>query len=156
MHPGFFFTQFYPQKTGFSTVLLGCFSRTEKQVLQWAIESVECYATEEPILTSEDYTPGNWLVDDGGDLMAIIDFEDMLWGDRMFPFARLMNDYFPNNPSGEKAFYEGYGGCPPRENPIQSRIACAIYAGHYVTLGFRLNNKGYINRGQVAFKRIEG
>jgi fructosamine-3-kinase len=131
-----------------------CFDQSERQILQWAIESVECYASEKPIPTSEDYTPGNWLVDNNGELTAIIDFENMLWGDRMFPFARLLNDYFPHYPNGEKAFYDGYGSCPPDEQPDQAKIACAIYAGHYVTLGHKEKNEGYIERGRVAFKRV--
>jgi fructosamine-3-kinase len=134
---------------------LNCFEQSERRILQWAIESVECYASEKPIPTSQDYTPGNWLVDNNGGLTAIIDFENMLWGDHMFPFARLLNDYFPYYPSGEKAFYDGYGSCPPDEQPIQAKIACAIYAGHYVTLGYSGNNPGYINRGRAAFKRIK-
>jgi fructosamine-3-kinase len=133
---------------------LDCFDQSERQILQWAIESVECYASEKPVPTSEDYTPGNWLVDNNGELVAIIDFENMLWGDRMLPFARLLNDYFPHYPGCEKAFYDGYGSCPPDEQPVQAKIACAIYAGHYVTLGNKEDNQGYIKRGRAAFKRI--
>lgn len=135
---------------------LGCFNQPEGQVLQWAVESVGCYTGEKPIPTSEDFTPGNWLVDERGTLAAVIDFENMLWGDRIFPFTRLINDYFPDYPSGERAFYDGYGGCPPQEQPDQIRIACAIYAAHYVTLGNKINNKEYIRRGREAFNRIIG
>ena len=133
---------------------LDCFGQSERQVLQWAIESSESYSSEKPIPTSEDYTPGNWLVDAEGNLTAIIDFENMLWGDRMFPFSRLINDYFLNCPNVEKSFYDGYGRCPPHEQPIQAGIACAIYAGHYVILGYRMNHEGYVTRGKAALRRI--
>jgi hypothetical protein len=135
---------------------LGCFSKTEIKVLQWAIDSVGCYDSEVPVPTSEDYTPGNWLVDNDGDLLAIIDFENMLWGDRMLPFARLMNDYFPYFASGEQAFYDGYGSCLPEEHPEQSKIESVIYAGFYVTQGIRSSNENYIRRGRTAFQKIGG
>ncbi len=133
---------------------MDCFEPSERRILQWAVESVGCYESEQPIPTSEDYTPGNWLVDSAGNLAAIIDFENMLWGDRMFPFSRLLNDYFPFFPGAENSFYEGYGGCPPGEQPIQAKIACAIYAGNYVTQGIKSKNAGYLNRGKAAFQRI--
>ena len=86
-----------------------CFYSDEKRLIQWAIGTVDCYKDEKPVPTSEDYTPGNWLVNERGELAAIIDFENMLWSDRMLPFTRLANDYFPNNPNGEKAFLMDMG-----------------------------------------------
>ncbi len=133
---------------------LGCFEREEWEILKWAIKSTDCYKDEKPIPTCEDYTPGNWLVDDNGNITAIIDFENMLWGDRMFPFSRLLNDYFPKSPDSEKHFYEGYGGSPPNEQPEQARIACAIYAGNYVLQSFEFTNHEYLHRGKTAFERI--
>lgn len=133
---------------------LDCFKKEELEIFNWAIETSDCYKHEKSIPTSEDYTPGNWLVDDNGTITAIIDFENMLWGDRMFPFSRLLNDYFPNINGSETSFYEGYGGSPPNEQPEQARISCVIYAGNYVLQSFEFNNHEYLNRGKAAFERI--
>jgi Phosphotransferase enzyme family len=134
--------------------LLGCFNKSEKDIIQWAMESVDCYSSEKTIPTSEDYTPGNWLVDNDGELQGIIDYENMLWGDRMFPYSRLINDYFHGHPRLEESFHMGYGKNLPKEEPIQANIASAIFAAHYVTLGKNKNNEGYISRGRLAFTRI--
>jgi|GEM_PF-1412011 len=135
---------------------IGCLASDEQEAITWAIDAADCYASEVPVPTSEDFTPGNWLVDDKGDLVAVIDLENMHWGDRMNPFARLVLEYFPKNPEGEQAFYKGYGSCPPKEHIDQARIAYIMYAASYTIAGVESNDPGSSERGRRAFLRSRG
>jgi len=135
---------------------IGCLASDEQEVLKWAIDAADCYASEVPVPTSEDFTPGNWLVDQNGNLVAVIDLENMHWGARMTPFVRLVLNYFPENPEGEQAFFEGYGCCLPGKHVDQARIACILHAVFYTIIGAESSNPGYSEYGRRAFLRSQG
>ena len=130
---------------------IGCFASAEQEAIKWAIDAAGCYVAEVPVPTSEDFTPGNWLADQSGDLVAVIDLENMFWGDPMTPFTRLVLDYFPENPEGEQAFYNGYGCRPPEEHIEKARVGWIIYAASYTIAGAESSNTRDSERGRRAF-----
>jgi hypothetical protein len=72
----------------------------------------------------------------------------------MSAFGHLLMDYFPYDPEGATAFYDGYGGSPPAERPEQARIVCAYHAAAFIIQGVKENKPQYIARGREAFRRI--
>ena len=134
---------------------IGCFTSIMQEALKWAINVADCYDSEIPVPTIEDFTPENWLVDQNGDLVAVIDLENMLWGDPMTPFTRLVLDYFPENPEGEQAFYKSYGSRPPEENIEKARVGWIIYAAAYTIAGAESSDIKDSERGRRAFLRSQ-
>jgi len=98
-----------------------------------------------------DYTPGNWIVDESGDLLGIIDFENMGWGLPADPFARLVLDYFPMCAEGRDSFYTGYGRCMESECPEQVRLGFLIYGLYYKTQGALRSSTAMAERARRAF-----
>jgi hypothetical protein len=88
----------------------------------------------EPVPTSRDFAPNNWLVNGRGMLVGIIDFESMGWGLRTDSFVRLAADYFPRLRRCEDAFFGGYGSRPPQEQPQQLHIGCVLRGLRYATV----------------------
>jgi hypothetical protein len=105
----------------------------------------------EPVPTSWDFTPNNWVVDEQGKLVGIIDFENMAWGLRADPFVRLVIDYFPHDGKCEEAFYAGYGCAPPKEAPEQLHIGCVLYGLYYATVAGDTGDTKAAERAMRAF-----
>lgn len=93
----------------------------ERNLVESALDDIGVFADEQPVLVNGDFTPGNWLVDDGGAFSGVIDLEHLSWDVEVAAFTRLQSAYFPDFPAGEKAFFEGYGADVHR-NVNQSRI----------------------------------
>jgi hypothetical protein len=133
---------------------LACFNAEEMYCLRAAAELADSFSGEPFVPTGTDYTPGNWLIDEHGNLAGIIDFENMLWGPRTLPFTRLRMDYFPAHANLEDAFYAGYEGLPPYDHPEQTAALSAHYAGYYVIEGVTRKRPDFTAHGRAAFRRL--
>jgi hypothetical protein len=123
----------------------------ERATVERVLESLQNITFSPPVPTSWDYTPSNWIVDEHGELVGVIDFENMAWGVRADPFVRLVVDYFPDSPECECAFCDGYGGEPQREHAEQLHIGCVLYGLYYTTLAGKTGDPTCIERARRAF-----
>lgn len=126
--------------------------RSEELTASNVIESLGKMTFQRPVLTSWDYTPGNWIVDRNGRLIGIIDFENMAWGLRADPLTRLLVDYFPHCAGAKDAFHMGYGQHLLDDFFDQVRMGCLLYGLWYLTYGTNNANPVSIERGHVALR----
>lgn len=133
---------------------LQCLENTEVTLCEWALANLSVFADELPLPINEDYTPGNWLVDQAGKLSGIIDFECMEWGLRMDSFAMLWEKYFPQNALFEEAFWDGYGTDLKRVYPLKVFIVCLKIGIADIALGTEYNNSWNINMGRNLIRSV--
>jgi len=133
---------------------LHCLEKTEIAIGEWALDQMGVFAGERPLPINQDYTPGNWLIDEQGNLVGVIDFECMLWGVRVNSFGLLWHRYFPQNPQLENAFWEGYGVNPWNTDPIQVGIVCIQIGMADIALGTEYNNEQNILSGRQMIRRM--
>jgi len=131
-----------------------CLDKAEIALGEWALANIHIFADEVPLPINEDYTPGNWLVDQQGKLVGIIDFECMEWGLRMDSFALLWERYFPQNVLFEEAFWSGYGIDLKRVYPLKVFIVCLKIGIAEISLGVEYNNERNINMGRNLIKSV--
>lgn len=62
----------------------------ERRIAESVLYSLESIVFPQPVPTSLDYTPGNWIVDSNGNFRGLIDFENMLW---VFPSIPLCDSW---------------------------------------------------------------
>lgn len=126
-------------------------SQEDEATARAVLDSLPHLSFGPPVPASFDYTPGNWIVDTSGQLQAVIDFENMVWGLPADPFVRLMVDYFPQDPLLEEAFWDGYGGRPPVEVFAQARIGLLLYGLLYGGLAAASGKASQTQRARSAF-----
>lgn len=68
------------------------------------------------VASSWDSSPNNWTVDNKGNFMGFIDFENMLWSFDIDTFTILFDRYFIKYESSLDAYFSGYG-----EKVLQTR-----------------------------------
>jgi hypothetical protein len=133
---------------------LKCLDKPEVTLAEWALENLNIFADEIPLPINEDYTPGNWLVDQQGKLVGIIDFECMEWGHRMDSFAMLWERYFPQNALFEEAFWAGYGTDLKKIYPLKVLIVCLKIGIADIAIGSEYNNNRNISMGRNLIRNI--
>jgi hypothetical protein len=112
------------------------------------------YESELSFPINQDYSPGNWLVDEQGKLVGVIDFECMAWGVRVDSFALLWERYFPENPPFEEAFWDGYGVDLVKELPLQVFNVCIKVGIADISLGTEFKNERSILSGRQLLRRV--
>jgi len=128
----------------------------ERETVSRVLGSLSGIEFSRPVPTSRDYTPNNWIVDNQGRLVGIIDFENMGWWMRTDPFVRLVIDYFPYSPECERAFYHGYGAEPPKAEPEQLHIGCVLYGLNYAMAAGKTGDPKSAERARRAFAVCAG
>lgn len=101
--------------------------KAEQRLAEGVIEALPEMGIDRPVPAAFDYTPGNWMVDDAGKLLGVVDFENMAWGLTADPLVRLHMNYFAACPEGKTAFYRGYGRRLTDCEWQQFRIGCIRY-----------------------------
>ncbi|HUT60488.1 MAG TPA: aminoglycoside phosphotransferase family protein [Phycisphaerae bacterium] len=134
----------------------GAVDDDETRIARDVLDSLRGLTFDAPVPTSFDYTPGNWVVDERGELTGVIDFENMAWGLREDPFVRLLVDYFPQSRRLEDAFCDGYGRRPFEQHPERVRIGLLLYALLYKTEAVELKRPELAGRGERAFGLCSG
>jgi hypothetical protein len=125
----------------------------ERTLANWALDSMELFTGEKPILVNGDYTPGNWLCNDRGDLTAIIDLEQIVWDVEMAAFIRLEGSTFIEHPNYKAAFWEGYGAII-EDKRDQLRILRIMHALYRIGYGVEMGNARFLSRGRAELQRL--
>ncbi len=133
---------------------LQCLEKTEIALGEWALRNMNVYAGEVPLPINQDYSPGNWLVNEQGKLVGVIDFECMAWGVRVDSFALLWERYFPENLLYQEAFWEGYGIDPRKDLPLQVFNVCIKIAIADIALGTQFKDERSILLGRQLIRRL--
>ncbi|MGD0006536.1 MAG: aminoglycoside phosphotransferase family protein [Anaerolineaceae bacterium] len=133
---------------------LQCLEKTEIALGEWALENMNVYAGELPLPINQDYSPGNWLVNEQGKLVGVVDFECMAWGVRVDSFALLWDRYFPENPRFEEAFWNGYGIDLGEILPLQVFNVCIKIGIADISLGTEFKNELSILSGRQLIRRV--
>lgn len=131
-----------------------CLEKAEIALGEWALENLDVYAGELSLPINLDYSPGNWLVNEQGKLVGVVDFECMAWGVRVDSFALLWERYFPQNVRFEEAFWDGYGIDLGKELPLQVFNVCIKIGIADIALGTEFKDEGAIRLGRQLIKRV--
>ncbi len=134
---------------------LDSLSKRELKLAHWALDNVSVFSQEPPIPINEDYTPGNWLVNQQGEFVGVVDFECMYWGIEVDSFAILWERYFPRSPEAERAFFEGYGMNPSSERPLQVKHVCIKIGIADVVWGIEKNKKKNVELGRRILEAVQ-
>lgn len=126
----------------------------EAKIADSALDTMDVFKGERPVLVNGDYTPGNWLVESDGKFTGVIDLEHVSWNLEVSAFTRLQSDYFPKFPSAELVFFEGYGGGLTREKHLQARIFRIMQALYNLMYGTRSDKIRFLKRGRSDFARL--
>ncbi|MBT3269351.1 aminoglycoside phosphotransferase family protein [Candidatus Poribacteria bacterium] len=87
----------------------GWLSEQELAVIERARVMIPAFAGERPIPCHRDYCPVNWIVDDDGEWIGVIDYEFSRWDVRVSDFSRYPDWDWMLRPDLTDAFFEGYG-----------------------------------------------
>jgi hypothetical protein len=132
--------------------MLGGIKSDELVQIELALEAMEVFRQEVPMVVNTDYTPGNWLVDQAGKFVGVIDLEHVFRNVTIDAFTRLI---VANYPRGAYAFFEGWGNNPLVTRLMQARIVCLRHALFYIGYGIKSNNEDWVKRGKEIFRRLE-
>jgi aminoglycoside phosphotransferase len=131
---------------------LGGIESDELAKIEQALEAMEVFRREVPTVVNTDYTPGNWLVDQAGRFVGVIDLEHVFRNVMIDAFTRLV---VANYPQGTYAFFDGFGSNPLFTRLMQCRIVCLRHALYYIGYGMKSNNKNWVKRGKEIFRQLE-
>lgn len=133
---------------------MNCLSKSELNLARWALETVDIFSQELPIPINEDYTPGNWLVNQQGEFAGVVDLECMYWGVEVDSFAILWERYFQHFREAEGAFFEGYGIDPSYERPLQVKHVCIKIGIADIVWGIEKAKKRNIELGRRILQTV--
>jgi hypothetical protein len=126
----------------------------EEGLVTEALNGVDVFSGELPVLVNSDFTPSNWIVNKQGDFLGIIDFEKVSWNLSVFSLTRLISKYFPSHKLSKQAFYSGYGANLEKEHETQVKIVLLIDALRYRVKGISLKQKRYVRQSRDIFGRL--
>jgi len=130
------------------------FNDAHERLLTWCLDNCEVFRGDAPMPTNWDYSPNNWLVDDGGRFTGVIDFENMLWGLPLDSFGVVVERYTFDKPRLQAAFFEGYSLPSDAETEIKMRILRAKVAFADVYTGFVENNARFSELGNRMLSEL--
>ena len=87
----------------------GWLSEQELAVIERARAMIPAFMGERPVPCHRDYCPVNWIVDDGGEWIGVIDYEFSRWDVRVSDFSRYPDWDWMLCRDLTDAFLEGYG-----------------------------------------------
>ena len=128
--------------------MLGGIESDELVQVQSALEAMDVFRQEVPTVVNTDYTPGNWLVDQEGKFVGVIDLEHVFRNVLIDAFTRLI---VANYPRGTYSFFDGLGNNPLATRLMQARIVCLRHALYYVGYGIKSDNTNWVKRGKEIF-----
>jgi len=134
---------------------LGLFDASELDFIHgWCNEYLSSLVGERAISIHRDFTPRNWLVQDGR-LSGVIDFEHARWDLRAGDLNRTPDKEFLQKPYLRAAFFDGYGKPSDRlQNQIQiMRLFQAVGA---IVWGVLVGETDYSAENRVALHRMMG
>jgi len=103
---------------------MGIYTEHEIKLSEWALRNAGMFKGTKPRAVSWDSSPNNWIVNDKGEFVGLIDFENMLWGFEEDNFFILYERYFPNYPKVEIAYFKGYGENVPTDRADHIKAIC--------------------------------
>jgi Ser/Thr protein kinase RdoA (MazF antagonist) len=128
----------------------------ERMTLHAALERVDVFAGERPVVCHRDYNPYNWLVNAEGAWCGVIDFEFAQRDVRVAEFCRYPDWEWIERPDRVEALLEGYGRpLTPREEE-QCLVAHALYALSAITWGTGASYHGFVAEGRRALAHLAG
>lgn len=98
------------------------FSEKDKNLVKWCINEATLFKNSIPVPTNWDYSPNNWILNDRGKFIGIIDFENMMWEIDFDSFGVIIERYTQDNPELMQSFLEGYGFENTQENKNKLKI----------------------------------
>lgn len=135
-------------------VQAGLITDAELAVLEAAYALVPAFAGERPVPCHRDYCAANWLVNQQGIWVGVIDFEFACWEVRVADFSRDPDWAWIRRPDLLSAFFEGYGRSltPPEEQ--QLLVAHAEYALSAILWGHTHAFYGFEQEGRVSLAHL--
>ena len=129
----------------------GCLTTDELAVVDAARPLLPAFADERPIPCHRDYCPANWLVDDAGRWVGVIDFEFSRWDVRAFDFVRHPDWDYIERPRRVEALLAGYGRAFSEAEERQRLVAHVHYALTAIVWGHEANFLGFKGRGAARY-----
>jgi aminoglycoside phosphotransferase len=133
---------------------LGCLSAQEQHLVAAARGLLAAFQGERPTACHRDYCSANWLVDDAGQWVGVIDFEFAYWDVRVADFARHPNWEWLTRDDLVAAFFEGYGRSLTASEEQQRLLALVDYALGAIVWGHENAYYGFAKEGREAFVHL--
>ncbi len=128
----------------------GYLDAAELAVVTRALELAFCFDGERPVACHRDFGPDNWIVDDEGRWVGVIDFEMAQWDLRMNDFSRYPNWEWIHSPELLQALYMGYGMRFSAAEKQQCYVLRVQYALDAVVWGMEAKFFGFVEEGRQA------
>lgn len=135
-------------------ILAGYLDDAEVAVLRAAQRLAPSFAGERPVPCHRDYCPYNWLVDERGEWVGVIDFEFSCWDVRVAEFSRYPDWEWMHRPDLVEALLEGYGRRLTAREEQQCLVARAQYALGAITWGMEVSYLGFVAEGREALRYL--
>jgi Ser/Thr protein kinase RdoA (MazF antagonist) len=132
----------------------GLLDGVEQTTLRAALERVEVFAGERPVVCHRDYNPYNWLVTSDGAWAGVIDFEFAHRDVRVAEFCRYPDWEWIERPDLVEALFEGYARPLTLREREQCLVAHAQYALSAITWGTVGSYHGFVAEGRRALAHL--
>ncbi len=132
----------------------GWLSDAELTVIERARAMIPAFAGERPTPCHRDYCPVNWIVDDAGEWIGVIDYEFSRWDVRASDFSRYPDWDWMLRPELTDAFFEGYGRPLSTVEQEQLLVARTQYALGAIVWGRENLFFGFEREGRDALKAL--
>lgn len=122
---------------------------------EWILAHSKLVQNEVPVATNWDSSPGNWLVDEQGNFVGLIDFENMLWGLGVDNFGMVYERHFIRFPDCKRAYFEGYGMDVFVEKFEVIKVSLIKLGLADIWYGNQIKDERVVNLGRELLKNVQ-
>lgn len=134
----------------------GWLTEPELAVVARARETMPAFEGEPAVPCHRDYCPVNWIVDDAGEWLGVIDYEFSRWDVRVTDFSRYPDWDWMLRPELTDAFFEGYGRTLSSVERDQLLVTKTQYALGAIVWGRGNEFFGFEQEGRDALGVLDG
>jgi len=116
-------------------------------LIKWSLDNCFIFADEVPVPTNWDLSQNNWMVNEIGEFIGFIDFENMRWGLSLDSFAVIKERYTFDKPFLLDSFYSGYGLVHSDVEKIKQTILGVNSSIASIVYGYLYGNKRFYDCG---------
>ncbi|GEM_PF-856541 len=127
----------------------------EQALLRRAMQYTDVFRNSPPAPCHLDFGPDNWLVNTGGQLSGIIDFEFSQWDLWVNDFSRYPSWEWLQRPHLLQALYQGYGRSWSQEDILQCFLLRLQYGLDAVVWGMEAEFYGFVAEGHHALEHCQ-
>jgi aminoglycoside phosphotransferase (APT) family kinase protein len=132
----------------------GCIDANERALVRSIRDLAPAFAGEHPTPCHRDWCPGNWIVDHTGAWLGVVDWEFSYPDVRAADVSRFPSWEWVHRPQLLEALDEGYAAILTPVDPMQRRVARALYALTAIVWGRETSYTGFEREGHEALSHL--